>query len=533
MANVVLTVQAKVEDALKNIDRLTGGIVNFQNSNLDAAGAAGVFGVNLSSLNSPLTAVAGAMKASIDYSIQWTNTIDDVQKITGQTAEETSKLVTVLGDFGIEAGVLKGAARALKEQGLSPNLETIKKLAEQYQSIQDPAKRVEWGTKTLGRAFFDLSEVLSKTPEEFEAVEAAAMSSGKVIGQDMVDQMEAAQIKSQQLADKVDGLKLALGVPLVNTLSDAADGADNFTKLMGALNLTVQKSIGIIDEEQAALRANALVAGDLSAVYEEQFSPAVTGATDAVDRQVERVNALNSSVVTVTPNVDAMTASAERWKGIAAQAEAEAALKQRLDDLTGAASDLQFGMGELTTATLFHAAAEGLSADEAYNLAEKMGLIDESAAAAKDILDAYRAQLESGAISAGTYAARVAELNTVASLLDGKVVTVQYIENYRREFQGEQNRGDDRQGGAIGDGYSAGTGGNWLTVPSGYPNDSYPIRLSSGERFAVIPSGGNSTTMGNVSINISGAGHPQAVAAAVRDELAKMGRSADTRIRTR
>ena len=35
-------------------------------------------------------------------------------------------------------------------------------------------------------------------------------------------------------------------------------------------------------------------------------------------------------------------------------------------------------------------------------------------------------------------------------------------------------------------GYATGTGG-WLTVPQGFPNDSYKIGLQSGEKFAVVP----------------------------------------------
>ena len=36
-----------------------------------------------------------------------------------------------------------------------------------------------------------------------------------------------------------------------------------------------------------------------------------------------------------------------------------------------------------------------------------------------------------------------------------------------------------------GPGFANGTGGQWLTVPPGHPNDSYPVRLQSGEEFAV------------------------------------------------
>lgn len=57
------------------------------------------------------------------------------------------------------------------------------------------------------------------------------------------------------------------------------------------------------------------------------------------------------------------------------------------------------------------------------------------------------------------------------------------------------------------------------------------------DRNALAPAGamaGATNTVINAGgITINGAGHPQAVAAAVRDELARMGRSADSRIRTR
>lgn len=47
--------------------------------------------------------------------------------------------------------------------------------------------------------------------------------------------------------------------------------------------------------------------------------------------------------------------------------------------------------------------------------------------------------------------------------------------------------------------YATGTGG-WLTVPPGYPNDTYPIRMTSGEQFAVVPQ--DQPLPGNVTINV-------------------------------
>jgi hypothetical protein len=47
------------------------------------------------------------------------------------------------------------------------------------------------------------------------------------------------------------------------------------------------------------------------------------------------------------------------------------------------------------------------------------------------------------------------------------------------------SQGYDMQRLAAGPGFASGTGGKWMTVPQGYPNDTYPIRLQSGEEFSV------------------------------------------------
>jgi len=86
---------------------------------------------------------------------------------------------------------------------------------------------------------------------------------------------------------------------------------------------------------------------------------------------------------------------------------------------------------------------------------------------------------------------------------------------------------DDPQfgGGATGSGFAS---GGQFVVPSGYPNDSYPIRVQSGERVTVetpqqMKSGGMG---GNVTINISGGDVAQ-----IRRVLREEGISADSRRR--
>ena len=68
-----------------------------------------------------------------------------------------------------------------------------------------------------------------------------------------------------------------------------------------------------------------------------------------------------------------------------------------------------------------------------------------------------------------------------------------------------QQQGYDYQMLAYGYGYASGTDG-WETVPEGHPNDSYPVFLTSGEKFAVIPAGQSPDTYGSSGGGFGGGG---------------------------
>jgi hypothetical protein len=84
-----------------------------------------------------------------------------------------------------------------------------------------------------------------------------------------------------------------------------------------------------------------------------------------------------------------------------------------------------------------------------------------------------------------------------------------------------------------------GTGGEFVTVPPGYPNDSYLMAVQSGEDYMVrTPADrANGVGAGGVTINVdargAGPGVRGEVMRAVEEAMAAQGRNADSRIRTR
>src|SRR3990167_7520387 len=275
MEGVLDGTASEVKKLEETTQRGAKGLLAFRGANQDAAGAARAFGVDLAGMSNPLTLIATGLKASIDFTTQLGDTLDRLSRVTGENARETSKLAIVMGNMGVNTGALEQAANSLKDQGLAPNLATLKQLAAQYQSIQDPVERNKWGIKTLGRAYFELGEVLTKTPEQFDELTAAAERIGKVMDEAGIQKAEDFGIKLSQLQDKLDGAKIALvstevaGRDVITWLSDAVTGGEDYIKMWQAIIIKTGQATGILDDTTAAIQAAELARSEERRVGEE------------------------------------------------------------------------------------------------------------------------------------------------------------------------------------------------------------------------------------------------------------------------
>ncbi len=144
---------------------------------------------------------------------------------------------------------------------------------------------------------------------------------------------------------------------------------------------------------------------------------------------------------------------------------------------------------------LLNTAAAGLDAEAQLALARATGQIDEESYAALSAQQALKGQYDAGLLTAQQYADNTMVLKDAIASLESKKVTITVdaiLNEIRNSFQSSVGSyySNLNSGGGNAYGYAEGTDG-WMTVPPGYPNDSYPVMMQSGERFAVIPAGDN------------------------------------------
>lgn len=457
----------------------------------------------------------GYAQAAFDMTIgkaaEWGDEMGDLAQLTGTSVKETSELAATLELLGIKQDGLNKIVKAFTTQGLQPTIANIRSLATQYQAIQDPVEKNEFLFKRFGRQAADVAEILGKSTEELDSFTEAARESGKVIDEKTAAASEKLNVQLEKLKQRAEGAGIAIGNFFIPTIVDLFEANDK---------LTAAVERGDVSWLEYLNRLAQVATGHGTA------ATLTAGLTEHVERLKDDTVELTTATDIQTRSIGALAAETGRWAGLAAQYAADEALKKRLEDLTGAASDLKFGMGELTREVLFNQAAQGLDAEAAYNLAKSMGLINPAADAAKGILDDLRKQYETGAITAGQFQGSVKLLaDAIETLPEGKTITVTYLEQYIKEFNndvGTPNQQNRRQGGGIGDGSANGLD---MIVPPGYPNDTYgPIYAQSGERVQVTPAGQVTNNMGGVTIIVNGAGDPRATAEEVSRVLAQQAR---------
>jgi hypothetical protein len=176
-------------------------------------------------------------------------------------------------------------------------------------------------------------------------------------------------------------------------------------------------------------------------------------------------------------------------------------LNEALAENEGKQTSLTEKMKLTSKEMLYQQLAAGLNADQAFDLAYKMGLVDEeSYNAALRIEELKKQYVDSGA-PMDEYITRAVDLADAIQRIQNKSVTVRVNfvgggagnvtmpmpvneTTIRREL--DPTSYPDVSGGFAGKGYASGAD---FTVPAGFPNDSYPMRVQSGEHVQVTPAG--------------------------------------------
>lgn len=220
------------------------------------------------------TAISIASKETAKYNAE----IRDLSLITGQGAEASSRFLQVLDDFELTAADATAAARFLKEKGLSPTIETLALLADEFKKIEDPAQRMVFLQENLGRGGAKWANVLS---QESDALLKAANSANKYLikTDEQIRKSEIARLALDNLSDTWAGYKNAVG-DATNELIVGMQASDRAYKILAEQGVQINSHTASTQaykdalvqakEEQLATAKASLALGDSMAEAAEK-----------------------------------------------------------------------------------------------------------------------------------------------------------------------------------------------------------------------------------------------------------------------
>jgi hypothetical protein len=250
-------------------------------------------------------AVVGALAASTDAAYAYDQQVKELMLRTGGTAEETSRLIQVVDDAGIEYGTLTTAMKFAVKNGIEPNVQSLIKLSDEYLALAPGVERGKFLLDKFGKSGMDMARIMDLGGDAI-----AKMNSGVednlVLTDEAIKQSEEYRLNVDALNDSMLGLKVSIGNQVIPVLNDFISKTGEFAasqnevaEATGRTDLRSKIYIGNIiqlQKEQAAAN-EATKAGN--------YLMADSG--DAADRASSSIKILTEDLVAQEAAQKAMT----------------------------------------------------------------------------------------------------------------------------------------------------------------------------------------------------------------------------------
>ncbi len=211
-----------------------------------------VAGLSVTDLNSALEIAGKAVEVlkqvyeeTVGAVLAYSDQVRDLGRISGATAEETSRLIQTSDDLQVSYETLQAAAKALAKDGIALTTEELAKASDEYLAIEGAGARAEFATTKFGRAGLELTKILETGGAALREM-AAATDENLVMTEAQVKAARDLEIQMDNLEDSVAGVKLAIGNALVPAIVDAISKMMRFseeTKKMFSINEDIAKIV--------------------------------------------------------------------------------------------------------------------------------------------------------------------------------------------------------------------------------------------------------------------------------------------------
>lgn len=258
---IVIPINGDASDFIADSKRVSGGMDDMGNA-ADIAAKKGAI------LSTVLATTSAILKTSYDEYSKLAESVRDLSLVSGESAESTSRFIQVLDDYQITAGDAEAAAKKLKDNGLSPTIDTLATLSDQFRGIKDPAERLDFVYDKLGKSGAKFINMLNQGSDAIRE-NAAAINESLILNDMEIKMYEVGRLAIDAKADALAAFRVELGqnignvIAFADAMQRAAEIQEESTKFV---NGHKERTIEYADALNMAI-AEQLKAADASAEY--------------------------------------------------------------------------------------------------------------------------------------------------------------------------------------------------------------------------------------------------------------------------
>lgn len=160
-------------------------------------------------------ALGVTVNAVVDYAAQ----VRELSRITGASAEETSRLIQAADDATISYESLQKALWAAAKNGVEVNIESLARLADEYVALNSATAQAEFLAKNFGKSSAEMAKLLERGGAAVQYM-TDSISDSLVLTEQAVDAAREYEIQVDNLTDQWEALKMTLGTGVLPVLNE-------------------------------------------------------------------------------------------------------------------------------------------------------------------------------------------------------------------------------------------------------------------------------------------------------------------------
>lgn len=223
--------------------------------------------------------------------------VEKVSRLTGQSAEESSRLIQVADDLQVSQESLNSALTiAAKKHDVS--IEGLAKLSDQYNSFTNAQDKAAFAAQIFGRNYTEVVKILEAGGTQLRAM-GGNVEGGLIINEAQIEQIHAYRREIDAAADSFEALKLQVGGTLLTSFNQNAVAMHTQNVLMEQGNQVIAAKIRahtkLTDAEQATYDAAQKTAE--ATYYQTQNMKDATDAGNAMAESIDEITTRNKDLL--------------------------------------------------------------------------------------------------------------------------------------------------------------------------------------------------------------------------------------------